>query len=613
MKTKTKKGFYILAALVMSFAISCNDDDLDVDTIDGLEFVTATLNVEGTKIGVVPSTVNSNNRIVYTVDFGATDDDTDVFQTSGPMVTYEYPNEDGTYTITINSSLEGTDDVSISKMITIKKYVDPNRANPFVGTWKLAPEAGALGVGPARDDVSWWSSDATTVADRACLFDDEYVFNADGTFSNNVGADTWLEPWQGTDPEACGAPVFPHDGTATATYEWDENAGTVTINGKGAFLGLAKVFNLGELTSPADAVDSITYIYTITGNTMELDIEVAGGGFWSFKLTTDAQPPVTSSLAGVWKLAPEAGALGVGPAKDNVSWWSSDEATVTDRACLFDDEYVFNEDGTFSNNVGSETWLEPWQGIDPEACGAPIAPHDGTASATYTHDATAGTITINGKGAFLGLAKVFNGGELTNPADAPDSITYIAVITGDTMELDIEVAGGGFWSFRLKKDGPASPVGTWKLAPEAGALGVGPAKDNVSWWSSDETTVTDRACLFDDEYVFNADGTFMNIVGSETWLEPWQGVDPEACGAPIAPHDGTASATYTYDATAGTITINGKGAFLGLAKVFNLGELAAPADAPDDITYIAVINGDTMDLDIEVGGGGYWTFKLARQ
>ncbi|NQV77953.1 MAG: hypothetical protein HQ490_06310, partial [Lutibacter sp.] len=84
-----------------------------------------------------------------------------------------------------------------------------------------------------------------------------------------------------------------------------------------------------------------------------------------------------------------------------------------------------------------------------EGCAAPVFPHNGTASATYTYNATAGTIKIDGAGAFLGLAKAYNGGELTTPSEAPDSITYIAVQNGNTLELDIEIAGGGFWSFKL--------------------------------------------------------------------------------------------------------------------------------------------------------------------
>ena len=49
------------------------------------------------------------------------------------------------------------------------------------------------------------------------------------------------------------------------------------------------------------------------------------------------------------------------------------------------------------------------------------------------------------------VADIINGAEITSPADAADSITYIATLSEDglTLELDIEVAGGGFWSFKL--------------------------------------------------------------------------------------------------------------------------------------------------------------------
>ena len=445
------KGIYILSLLLLSIPFACTEEE-DFSIIAGLDFTVATLNADGNQTGVVPTTVPGDGRIVYTVDFGdpAVSDDADVFMTSGPMVTYSYPKETATYTINVTASIDGKEDVSITKEHTIVFSVkDPATAGSGLqGTWKLAPEAGALGVGPNKNDVSWWSNGAADVTTRACLFDDEYVFNADGSFENVLGADTWLEPWQGTDPEACGAPLFPHDNSGNFTYTYDATAGTITLNGKGAFLGLAKVTNTTQLTSPGDAPDSVTYPVELSadGNTMEIDIDY-GDGWWSFTLVRDVPP---TGVQGTWKLAPEAGALGVGPNKNDVSWWSNGAADVTTRACLFDDEYVFNADGSFENVLGADTWLEPWQGTDPEACGAPLFPHDNSGNFTYTYDATAGTITLNGKGAFLGLAKVTNTTQLTSPGDAPDSVTYPVELSadGNTMEIDIDY-GDGWWSFRL--------------------------------------------------------------------------------------------------------------------------------------------------------------------
>jgi hypothetical protein len=114
--------------------------------------------------------------------------------------------------------------------------------------------------------------------------------------------------------------------------------------------------------------------------------------------------------------------------------------------------------------------------------------------------------------------------------------------------------------------------------------------------------------------IIGVDGSFQNILGADTFLEAWQGVTNE-CGAPVAPHDGTATATYTFDVAAGTITINGTGAFLGLSKVVNGAELTSPADATASITYMATLSedGNTLDLYIEAGPGVFWTYKLVKQ
>jgi len=159
-----------------------------------------------------------------------------------------------------------------------------------------------------------------------------------------------------------------------------------------------------------------------------------------------------AGIAGDWKLAPEAGALGVGPGLGDTSWWANGEGDVTTRGCLFDDTYRFGADGSFTNVVGDDTWVEAWQGAAADGCAAAVAPHDGSNAATYTYDENALTITLDGLGAYLGLAKAYNGGELTSPADAEASIVYtITAMTETTMTLDIEVAGGAYWRYKLTK------------------------------------------------------------------------------------------------------------------------------------------------------------------
>ena len=125
--------------------------------------------------------------------------------------------------------------------------VDEEEAPPLSGIWKVSPEAGALKVGPGIDDGSWWASSADDVNTRWCYFDDQYVFNSNGSFNNVLQDTTWIEAWQGGS-DACGTPVYPHDGSNNpAGFIFDEVEGTLTLNGLGAYLGLPKVINGGEL------------------------------------------------------------------------------------------------------------------------------------------------------------------------------------------------------------------------------------------------------------------------------------------------------------------------------------------------------------------------------
>lgn len=161
----------------------------------------------------------------------------------------------------------------------------------------------------------------------------------------------------------------------------------------------------------------------------------------------------------------------------------------------------------------------------------------------------------------------------------------------------------------------ASPVaGTWKIASEAGALMVGDGgMGSSNWWAIDASGVTTRACYFDDTYVFNTDETFQNVMDGSTWVEAWQGVSSDSCDTPVAPHNGSASATYAYNETAGTLTLSGTGAFIGLPKAYNGGELSSPSGAPSSITYdVAFVDANTMNVGISIGTG-YWTFKLVKQ
>lgn len=149
---------------------------------------------------------------------------------------------------------------------------------PFLGTWGL-DGAGALGVGPTQGSVEWWNFPQDAVDLRTCAMDDTFTFAADGVYTIDLGADTWLEGWQGVD-EGCGAPVAPH---VSGDYGFSVNeAGTeLTITGEGAWIALAKVTNDGE-----DGVaTSITFnVVSVTDTKMTLELEAGSAVWWTFNL-----------------------------------------------------------------------------------------------------------------------------------------------------------------------------------------------------------------------------------------------------------------------------------------------------------------------------------------
>ena len=131
--------------------------------------------------------------------------------------------------------------------------------------------------------------------------------------------------------------------------------------------------------------------------------------------------------------------------------------------------------------------------------------------------------------------------------------------------------------------------------------------------AADAASLTLRDCWFDDVFHFGASGNFQNFQDGETWLEPFQGQDPEGCGTSVAPHDGSSTGSFSYDEAASTLTINGIGSHIGLPKVVNGAELASPAAAPDSVTYdIQTLDDGTLTVTIESVPDNWWTFRLAR-
>ena len=221
-------------------------------------------------------------------DPGATADDREDGDLSANIVsdwdTVVQTDTPGTYTVTYQVTDSDGESSVAQRIVTVQ---ESTLAKLIVGRWQLDGD-GAASVGPSPGSDQWWSSkdegNNSGPFNRPCWFDDVYEFTASGDFLNDHGADTFLEPWQGTD-FACGDPVAPHDGSISATYQIDESAQTITLTGRGAYVGLPKAVNGSELSSPDDAPESVTYkIDELDDNRLVVYVESGNNVFWTFRL-----------------------------------------------------------------------------------------------------------------------------------------------------------------------------------------------------------------------------------------------------------------------------------------------------------------------------------------
>jgi hypothetical protein len=439
-------------------------------------------------------------------------------------------------------------------------------AQPVVGTWRLAPNAGALAVGPNQGDGSWFSSSMADVSTRSCLFDDSIKFDASGGLTHYMNGSTWVEGWQGASADGCGTPVAPHDGSTNAPFSYSYNSVTneLTVNGIGAHLGLAKVINGAEINNPANAASSITYLVNFSANTDTMNVDISiGSGWWHYTyVKTSAWSMANPNVTFKVNMSNYTGTIGTGVyVNGTFNGWCGNCNPMTDMGNGIWQTTLPIPSGSIEYKFTVDGWNDQEMFTGTESCIDPIVDANNNRYLQFTSDITLSTVCFGSCDPCL------------------------------TVSPEL--------------------VGTWKLKADAGSLAVGPGQGNGSWWTNSVADVATRACLFDDSIKFEANGAMTHYMDGSTWLEAWQGSNPEGCGTPLAPHDGTTNApyTYSYNNATGELTTIGVGAHIGLAKVTNAGELTSPANAPGSITYLITLsnNNNTMTADINIGPG-WWRF-----
>jgi hypothetical protein len=160
-------------------------------------------------------------------------------------------------------------------------------------TWKLKPAAGALWVGPADGSTTWWALPEAEVTVRTCAFNDEWIFSKEGQVEYDAKGDIFAEPYLGFSYECIDEASLPVDKAAwgSGTHSFEVLSGTaekLTMVGLGAFLGLPKVANGAEVTSPQQSVTYDIVRWGIVDGIREMELEVNfGPGIWRFIYVAD--------------------------------------------------------------------------------------------------------------------------------------------------------------------------------------------------------------------------------------------------------------------------------------------------------------------------------------
>jgi hypothetical protein len=215
----------------------------------------------------------------------------------GKQVDTVYFPDKGTFTVRL--FVFGHSGIDSAKQTIVVANDDPAALTPFkmlTGNssrkWKLAPEAGALWIGPDAA-TTWWQNGVADLTTRSCLFNDEYNFIKAGSVVEYDSKGDFYVDEEGGNPHPAGMPAvgcYPNASIPAGFRAW-ANSGSFTfevitnnklkVTGTGAHMGLYKAGTPPDAALPAPAA-SVTYdIVSITPTRLVLKLDY-GWGAWRF-------------------------------------------------------------------------------------------------------------------------------------------------------------------------------------------------------------------------------------------------------------------------------------------------------------------------------------------
>jgi hypothetical protein len=200
-----------------------------------------------------------------------------------------------------------------------------------------------------------------------------------------------------------------------------------------------------------------------------------------------------------------AGSLWIGPVDESQTWWTLPAADLEARACLLNDQFTFQEDGTYIYENNGDFWVEEEGGAaHPADIGLDVGCNPADAwpaqyavwnSGTHQFEVTEEELTVEGTGAFLGIYKV--GGGVGAVSEPQESITYsIVELTAEKLIVDYVFGdNAGKWRFTFRPEG--LDPGEEPEEPEEPGM---PLEENdiaVDFEGGENTTVTAEQWLLD--------------------------------------------------------------------------------------------------------------------
>ena len=157
--------------------------------------------------------------------------------------------------------------------------------------WMLAPETGALWIGPSDGSQTWWQNNTADLTTRSCLFNDIYTFSKNGTLSVDTKGDFYVDEEAGN-PWPAGMPAvgcYANNAIPAQFQAWTGSSFSFEIQGNdklkligtGAHLGLYKAGTPPDAAVPVPQA-SVTYsITSISASRLVVKLDY-GWGAWRF-------------------------------------------------------------------------------------------------------------------------------------------------------------------------------------------------------------------------------------------------------------------------------------------------------------------------------------------